>query len=98
LRSAKLAGVESDRERAEASWRAAEAKAHKAENEIKEKRERIRQLKRDLEDAERRAEHGIRRAKTLEQVRARVHALETAVATEVTRVTALESSIRVGAG
>ena len=73
-------------------------KAHKADNEIKEKRERIRQLKRDLEDAERRADHGIRRAKTLEQVRARVHALETAVATELTRVTALESSIRVGAG
>ncbi len=95
---AKLSGVESERERAEASFRITEARAHKAENEVKEKRERIRQLKRELEEAERRVELGIRRARTLETVRSRVQALESAVANEVTRISALESSIRVVAG
>lgn len=92
--SALVAGIDADRERATTALELSEARARKAEQEVKEKRDRIRELKRELEDVERRAGHGVARGRALEQVRARVHALELAVLGEVGRLKTLEAQLR----
>ncbi|MEO6950481.1 MAG: hypothetical protein ABI321_01605 [Polyangia bacterium] len=92
--SALVAGIDADRERAKSALEFTEARAQKAEQEVKEKRERIRELKRELEDVERRAGHGVARGRALEQVRARVHALELAVLGEAGRLKHLEVQLR----
>ena len=92
--SALVAGIQADRERAKTALELSEARANKAESELKEKRERIRELKRELEDVERRAGFGVARGRALEQVRARVHALELAVLGEAGRLKTLEAHLR----
>ncbi len=92
--TAQLAGLESERDRIAASLSIAEAHARKSDNDVKEKRERIRQLKRELEDAEQRAAAGVARGRALEIVRARIQALESAVAGEATRVAGIEAALR----
>ncbi len=92
--TAQLAGLEAERDRVSASLEIAEAHARKSDNDVKEKRERIRQLKRELEDAERRASASVARGIALETVRARIHALESAVAGEVSRVAGIEATLR----
>ena len=96
--TAKVSGLEGERERLAASLAIAEEGAHKAENEVTQKRERIKQLKRDLEDAERRAAVSAQRGRALETVRARVQALEAAVAGEASQVADIEATLRGSAG
>jgi chromosome segregation protein len=92
--NARVAALEAERDRLAAAVAVVEAKLHKAENEIEERRERIRKLKRELADSERRAEAGILRARTLEAVRARVLALEAAVAGEAQQLAGIEEALR----
>lgn len=92
--SALVAGIQADRERAKTALELCEVRASKAEAEVREKRERIRELKRELEDVARRAGHGVARGRALEQVRARVQALELAVLGEAGRLKHLEAQLR----
>jgi len=91
---ARVAGLQADKERAQAGLEQALQRAEKAESDLAEKKERIRELKRELEQEQRRALHGIKSHKALSAVRARVHALETAIIGEATRLASLEAALR----
>ena len=92
--NARVAGLEAERDRATFALQGCEEKLRQAETESEGRRERVRKLKRELLDCERRAASGIQRARMLEVVRARVQALEAAVAGEARRVAGIEEALR----
>jgi hypothetical protein len=68
--------------------------ARKAENESRERKERIKQLKRELEDAERRLQAEGVRAGAVDDVRARLTAMEAALRGEAERMAVMEEALR----